>query len=269
MPAGNCKAGSAAQPPEIAPSAALAAPRVWWWRNRRRAEKSTARAGRSCVVAAARAPKKSSAALEGCLTHRSAFEGSSIRCDVPRLVAEPRWTLMKLVALQSVVSSEAASVSGCLLPAWRPCFQGVYWSHSTAGPRALASPGSSSHELYLSYRVSTAPDLPRTFVRDASLGVSIPIATSTERVHLRASIPSSPYGPPSAFLTPSVVCSSLCLAGLFHPAATSGIHLPGFFSRYPARATRRHPVPSCRLAAVACHRVAPTAPAPPAPSSGL
>jgi hypothetical protein len=176
---------------------------------------------------------------------------------------------MKLVALQSVVSSEAASVSGCLLPAWRPCFQGVYWCHSTAGPRALASPGSSSHELYLSYRVSTAPNLPRTFVRDASLGVSIPIATSTERVHLRASIPSSPYGPPSAFLTPSAVCSSLCLAGLFHPAATSGIHLPGVFSRYPARATRRRPVPSCRLAAVACHRVASTAPAPPTPSPGL
>jgi hypothetical protein len=67
---------------------------------------------------------------------------------------------MKLVALQSVVSSEAASVSGCLLPAWRPCFQGVYRCHLTAGPRALASPGSSSHELYLSYRVSTAPNLP-------------------------------------------------------------------------------------------------------------
>jgi hypothetical protein len=176
---------------------------------------------------------------------------------------------MKLVALQSVVSSEAASVSGCLLPAWRPCFQGVYWCHLTAGPRALASPGSSSHELYLSYRVSTAPDLPRTCVRDASLGVSFPIATSTERVHLRASIPSSPYVPSSAFLTPSTVYASLCLADFFHPAATSGIHLPGVFSRCPARTTHRRPVPSCRLAAVACYRVAPTAPAPPTPSPGL
>jgi len=111
--------------------------------------------------------------------------------------------------------------------------------------------------------------VPAVACENASLGVPFPIATSTERVHLRASIPSSLYGPSSAFLTPSTVCSSHCLAGLFHPTATSGIHLPGFFSRYPARATRRRPVPSCRLAAVACHRVASTAPAPPTPSPGL
>ena len=110
---------------------------------------------------------------------------------------------------------------------------------------------------------------PALACEDASLGVSFPIATSTRRVHLRASIPSSPYGPPSAFLTPSTVCSSSRLAGLFHPTATSGIHLPGVFSRCPARTTRRRPVPSCRLAAVACHRVASTAPAPPTPPSGL
>jgi hypothetical protein len=33
--------------------------------------------------------------------------------------------------------------------------------------------------------------------------------------------------PPSEFLTPSTVCSSSGLAGLFHPAATSGIHPSG------------------------------------------
>jgi hypothetical protein len=110
---------------------------------------------------------------------------------------------------------------------------------------------------------------PALACEDASLGVPLPIATSAERVHLRASVPSSPYGPPSAFLTPSAICSSLYLAGLFHPAATSGIHLPGVFSRHPARAPRRHPVPSCRLAAVAYRRVASTAPAPPTPPPGL
>src|SRR6185503_2271815 len=52
---------------------------------------------------AGRPPKKSSAALEGCLTHRSPFGGSSVWFDVPRLVADPWWTLMKLVALRSVV----------------------------------------------------------------------------------------------------------------------------------------------------------------------
>jgi hypothetical protein len=34
------------------------------------------------------------------------------------------------------------------------------WCDSTAVPRSLASPGSSSHELFLSYRVSTIPSLP-------------------------------------------------------------------------------------------------------------
>jgi len=126
------------------------------------------------------------------------------------------------------------------------------WCHLTAVPRALASPGSSSHELYLSYRVSTTPNLPRTRVRDASLGVLLPIATSAERVHLRASIPSSPYGPPSAFLTPSTASSSSCLAGLFHPAATSGIHLPGVFLPLPSQNASSAPrallsVCGCRL----------------------
>jgi len=60
-----------------------------------------------------------------------------------------------------------------------------------------------------------------------SLEFLFPIATSTRGVHLRASIPSSPYVPPPAFLTPSTVYSSSSLAGLFHPAATSGIHLSG------------------------------------------
>src|SRR5690606_11331625 len=81
---------------------------------------------------------------------------------------------------------------------------------------------------------------------DAFLGVSFPIATSGPGVHLRASIPISPYGPPSAFLTLSTVCSSSSLAGLFHPAATSGIHLSGASSRCQAGPPRRRPVPSCR-----------------------
>jgi len=41
------------------------------------------------------------------------------------------------------------------------------WCDSTAGPRSLASPGSSSHELYLSYRVRTTPNLPRTLPCEA------------------------------------------------------------------------------------------------------
>jgi len=38
-------------------------------------------------------------------------------------------------------------------------------THFAAGPRSLASPGSSSRELLLLFRVRTAPNLPRTHVR--------------------------------------------------------------------------------------------------------
>jgi hypothetical protein len=97
---------------------------------------------------------------------------------------------MRLVALQSFVSSKAASVSGYSLPPWLPCFQSALWSYPPAGPRALASPGSSSPELSLLFRVSTAPYLPRTAkCEDAFLGVSLPIATSACGVHYRASFP--------------------------------------------------------------------------------
>jgi hypothetical protein len=71
---------------------------------------------------------------------------------------------------------------------------------------------------------------------------------------------SRPTDPSSAFLTPSTVCSSAHLAGLFRPATTSGIHLSGVISRCLARPPRRRPVPSCRSPARSCRRVAPTTP---------
>ena len=77
------------------------------------------------------------------------------------------------------------------------------------------------------------------------------------------------FGPPSAFLTLSTAYSSLCLAGLFHPAATSGIHLSGVCTCRRAAPSRRWPVPSCRQAADFCRRVASPAPSSAAPPSGL
>jgi len=93
-----------------------------------------------------------------------------------------------------------------------------------------------------------------------SLEFLLPIATSTRRVHLRASIPSSPYVPPSAFLTPSTACSSSSFAGLFHPAATSGIHLSGVRSRYPACVASSATRPLLSLPVSSCRRVASSAP---------
>jgi len=140
--------------------------------------------------------------------------------------------------------------------------------HLAAVPRPLASPGSSSRELHLSYRVFPAPNLPRTEVRGAFLGVLFLIAASAQRVHLRASIPSSLYGPPSAFLTLSTVCSSPHLASLFHPATTSRIHLSGVCSRCLAGTTSSVARTLLSLPASAYRRVASTTPARAASPSG-
>jgi len=89
----------------------------------------------------------------------------------------------------------------------------------------------------------------------------VPHRGISTRSPLPSELPMSrPAGPPSAFLTPSTVCSSAHLAGLFHPTTTSGIHLPGVISRCQARPPRRRPVPSCRSPARSYRRVAPTAP---------
>jgi hypothetical protein len=144
------------------------------------------------------------------------------------------------------------------------------WCHSTAGPRSLARSGSSFHELHLSYRVRTAPNLPHTLpCRAPSLGFRSPSRHQSEEFTCERASQISPYGPPTAFLTLSTACSSSNLAGLFHPAATSGIHLPGVFSRCLAEPPHRRPVPSCCSTTRSCRRVTPSAPDRAAPPSGL
>jgi hypothetical protein len=95
-------------------------------------------------------------------------------------------------------------------------------------PRALASPGSSSRELPL-LQSPTVSSPPRARMHGApSLGSS-----SSSRHRRRRSthggVPPPSYGPPSAFLTPSTAFAHHRLAGLFHPATTSRIRLPGVF----------------------------------------
>jgi hypothetical protein len=73
----------------------------------------------------------------------------------------------------------------------------------------------------------------------AFLGVSFLIAASVQRVHSRRASRLTSV-PPTAFRTLSTVYSSLYLADLFHPAATSRILAPGFLPR-----------PSCTTSSVA------------------
>jgi hypothetical protein len=81
---------------------------------------------------------------------------------------------------------------------------------------------------------TAACDLPRgpTTSRRAEceappLGFLSLIAAPASGVHQCAGYPTPRYVPPSAFRTPSTVCSATCLAGLFHPAATSRVCPPG------------------------------------------
>jgi hypothetical protein len=66
------------------------------------------------------------------------------------------------------------------------------------------------------------------------------------------------FVPPSAFLTPSTVCSSAGLAGLFHPAAASGIRPSGVFP----------PSQPYHLISGRCPRVVRPRPLPPACAGG-
>jgi len=93
--------------------------------------------------------------------------------------------------------------------------------------------------------------------RAPSLGFHSPSRRQSEESTTReASRPR--FVPPSAFRTPSTVCSSSDLAGLFHPATTSGIRSSG--SSPPVRLyelVARHPpraVVKCRLPPVARQR---------------
>jgi hypothetical protein len=75
-------------------------------------------------------------------------------------------------------------------------------------------------------RYTPARTLPRSC---AFPGVSSSFATPATRIHFPAGLPLPAYVPPSAFLTLSTASASRCLAGLFHPAATSEVHSSGAF----------------------------------------
>ena len=138
---------------------------------------------------------------------------------------------MRFDTLQSFISREASSILDCKQPLQPCCFQlthAVFTSRPSPVPLrvrvhplvrlpSLQSPSSiQARPIHRSGRTT----FPESFA---------PFATSAKRIYLPASVPLLAYVPSSAFLTLSTVSASFCLAGLFHPAATSGIHLSGFF----------------------------------------
>jgi hypothetical protein len=86
--------------------------------------------------------------------------------------------------------------------------------------------GSSSLRLPL-LQSSKRPNPPRDRgLRAPSLGFRSPSRHQSTK-STRHELPTARTLPPSEFLTPSTVCSLIDLAGLFHPAATSGIRSSG------------------------------------------
>jgi hypothetical protein len=101
---------------------------------------------------------------------------------------------------------------------------------NNAGPRFLAIPGSSSHELRFLCRVSGRLK-PAHWPQPLGAFHGVPLLLRDENAPspLAGRSPIPTYVPPSTFLTLSTVCSSLHLVGLFHPTATSEIHPPRAF----------------------------------------
>jgi len=182
----------------------------------------------------------------GCLTRRFPFGGSRNWFNVPR--SRHRAAVASHEVGRSTECCERRSCKriGLLAPTMTSLFP-----ESLCGVTPPPSP--------VLLRVRVHPPMSFASPTEYELLQSCPMCCHTERLPwgflphrgnnkqspLPSELPMSrPTVPPSAFLAPSTVCSSACLAGLFHPAATSGIHLPGVISRCLAASPRRRPVPS-------------------------
>jgi hypothetical protein len=116
-------------------------------------------------------------------------------------------------------------------------------SYVSDGPRGISPSAvhrqreravSSSLELLASFRVlRPATCLPARLPRGNRIEKRLPWGSRPSSRHQQlasthcAGHPTPRYVPSSAFRTPSTVCSANCLAGLFHPAATSRVCPPG------------------------------------------
>lgn len=128
--------------------------------------------------------------------------------------------------------------------------------------------GSSSRGLTSSSECQSSQPARHAHISSTSLGVSYSIATSSERVHSSAGIPTPTYVPSLAFLALSTVYSSLTLAGLFHPATASEFSSSGVF---PANQRRKLSLAPALLsfAAFVCNLANQFAPTPATQLQGL
>jgi len=153
---------------------------------------------------------------------------------------------VRSTALQSLVNAGPTSPSVTRGHRHRG-FPRIEWHHV---PRRPAAPLRARVHPLLSLASSSEFEPPRArpphgCVERLPWG-SVPNRDIVGSDPLVSEVPPSPYGPPSAFLTPSTAYARCHLVGLFHPTATSGIHLPGVFPTAQPCPPRRRAVPSCR-----------------------
>jgi hypothetical protein len=147
------------------------------------------------------------------------------------------------------------------LPPWPCCFQPTFAvCHFVAGPRSLASPGSSSRALLLLFRVLTESDPPvrsRERATSTFLGVPFPIATSASRVHQPMSFPRSSSFRPQRFSRSRRLAPLDALWACFIPLPRPGF-TPQGLSPQPSHRDSSPRRPLVSLTALASSRVAPT-----------
>jgi hypothetical protein len=184
----------------------------------------------------------------GCLTRRLPFGGSRNRCSVPQ--SRHRAAVASHEVGRSTECCERRSCKriGLLAPTMTSLFPaslcGVTPPPAPVLLRVRVHPPMSFTSPTECEPLRTCPVRCRTVRLPWSF---FPHRGTSTRSPLTSELPMSrSTGPPSAFLTPSTVYSSMYLAGLFHPTTTSGIHLSGVISRHQAASPRRRPVPSCR-----------------------
>jgi hypothetical protein len=180
-----------------------------------------------------------------------------------------RQPLMRLVAIQSLMSAEPASLLGSLHPPWPSCFQAtsvVSTQHRPPLPceigfiLSLALPPLQSTTPLQTCPIAQA--LSSTFH-----GVSLLIATSTREVHHSASIPVSPLFRPQCFSHSRRLTPSRILRIYFTPLPRPGFSLQGF-PPLPSRCASSTPRPLMSLTTLSYRRPKPTAPDPAASPSG-
>lgn len=115
-------------------------------------------------------------------------------------------------------------------------------------PPALASSGSSSPGLSSSTEFQPLQPARRAHAPSTSHRVPLLLRDIRSGSPLSGSDPTAAYVPSPVFRTPSTACSSLLLAGLFHPATTSEVSSTGVSpdGQRDELVTRRCPLVGCR-----------------------